>query len=113
MSGPILPRATEHIPEIIDLIRQLTARGVAYQATDGSVYFSIDRYRGCGCRYGQLLNLDLDALRPGERVSNDEYAKEAVADFALWKARVPEDGTVTWSVLVAKADPGGMSSVAP
>jgi cysteinyl-tRNA synthetase len=91
-----LPRATEHIPEIIDLIQQLMARGVAYQATDGSVYFSIDRYRGCGCRYGQLVNLDLDALRPGERVSTDEYAKEAVADFALWKARVPEDGAVTW-----------------
>jgi cysteinyl-tRNA synthetase len=59
-----LPRATEHIPEIIDLIRQLMVRGMAYQAADGSVYFSIDRYRGCGCRYGQLLNLDLDSPSP-------------------------------------------------
>ncbi len=101
-----LPRATEHIPEIIELIGRLLARGVAYQAPDGSVYFSIDRYRGCGCRYGQLLNLDLDSLRPGERVSNDEYAKEAVADFALWKARVPEDGAVSWPSPWGEGRPG-------
>ena len=54
------PRATEHIPEIIALIAKLVARGVAYQAADGSVYFSIEKYRGCGCNYGQLLKLNLD-----------------------------------------------------
>ncbi|HEU0038270.1 MAG TPA: DALR domain-containing protein, partial [Verrucomicrobiae bacterium] len=61
-----------------------------------SVYFSIDKYRGCGCVYGQLLKLNFDEMRAGERVKSDEYAKEAIADFALWKARAPEDGEVFW-----------------
>src|SRR5271170_5839724 len=79
------PRATEHIAGIVALIEKLVARGVAYQAADGSVYFSIDKYRGCGCTYGQLLKLNLDEMRTGERVASDEYEKESVADFALWK----------------------------
>jgi cysteinyl-tRNA synthetase len=90
------PRATEHIPEIIALIEKLVARGMAYQTADGSVYFSIEKYRGCGCSYGQLLKLNFDELRVGERVASDEYDKESVADFALWKARVPDDGEVFW-----------------
>ena len=90
------PRATEHIPEIIALIEKLIQRGVAYKAADGSVYFSIEKYRGCGCTYGQLLKLNFDDMRAGERVASDEYDKESVADFALWKARVPEDGEVFW-----------------
>jgi cysteinyl-tRNA synthetase len=100
------PHATDHIADIIALIEKLIARGIAYKAADGSVYFSIEKYRGCGCTYGQLLKLNLDELRPGERagrveaeqrrVKSDEYAKESVADFALWKARVPEDGDVFW-----------------
>ena len=100
------PRATEFIPEIISLIEKLVARGIAYRAADGSVYFSIEKYRGCGCRYGQLLNLNFDELRPGERVSSDEYAKESLADFALWKARVPEDGEVFWSSPWGEGRPG-------
>ena len=90
------PHATEHIADIIALIEKLIARGIAYKAADGSVYFSIEKYRGCGCTYGQLLKLNFDEMRAGERVKSDEYAKESVADFALWKARVPEDGEVFW-----------------
>ena len=56
-----LPRATGHIAEIISLVEQLVARGVAYQAPDGSVYFSIQKYRGAGGCYGQLLKLNADA----------------------------------------------------
>ncbi|HMO65402.1 MAG TPA: cysteine--tRNA ligase, partial [Verrucomicrobiota bacterium] len=100
------PRATDFIPEIIALIERLLARGLAYRAADGSVYFSIGKYRGCGCHYGRLLNLNLDQLRPGERVAHDEYAKEAVADFALWKARVPEDGDVAWPSPWGEGRPG-------
>ena len=48
------PRATEHIPQIIGLIAKLMERGIAYQAPDGSVYFSIEKYRAAGCQYGQL-----------------------------------------------------------
>jgi cysteinyl-tRNA synthetase len=100
------PRATEHIPEIISLIEKLVSRGIAYKAADGSVYFSIEKYRGCGCKYGQLVNLNFDGMRVGERVSSDEYEKESVADFALWKARVPDDGEVFWSSPWGEGRPG-------
>jgi len=100
------PRATEHIAEIIALIEKLVARGVAYKAADGSVYFSIEKYRGCGCCYGQLLKLNLDEMRAGERVASDEYEKESVADFALWKARVPDDGEVFWPSPFGEGRPG-------
>jgi cysteinyl-tRNA synthetase len=100
------PRATEHIPEIISLIEKLIARGIAYKAADGSVYFSIEKYRGCGCNYGQLLKLNFDEMRAGERVKSDEYAKESVADFALWKARVPDDGEIFWPSPFGEGRPG-------
>jgi cysteinyl-tRNA synthetase len=100
------PRATEFIPDIIALVEKLIARGLAYQAADGSVYFSIEKYRGCGCVYGQLVKLNFDEMRVGERVRSDEYAKEAVADFALWKARAPEDGAVFWPSPWGEGRPG-------
>jgi cysteinyl-tRNA synthetase len=100
------PRATEHIAEIISLIEKLVARGLAYQTPDGSVYFSIEKYRAGGPRYGQLVKLNFDEMRVGERVRSDEYEKEAVADFALWKARVPEDGGVFWPSPWGEGRPG-------
>jgi cysteinyl-tRNA synthetase len=100
------PHATSHIPEIISLIEKLIARGIAYKAADNSVYFSIDKYRGCGCKYGQLVNLNFEGMRAGERVSSDEYEKKSVADFALWKARVPEDGEVFWPSPWGEGRPG-------
>jgi cysteinyl-tRNA synthetase len=100
------PRATEHIGDIIQLIEQLIAKGIAYKASDGSVYFSIEKYQGCGCRYGQLVNLNFEEMRPGERVKSDEYTKDSVADFALWKARVPEDGDVFWASPWGEGRPG-------
>jgi len=100
------PRATEHMAEIISLIEKLLARGLAYQTPDGSIYFSIEKYRGGGSRYGQLVKLNFDEMRVGERVRSDEYEKEAVADFALWKARVPEDGQVFWPSPWGEGRPG-------
>ncbi len=102
----VTPRATEHIPDIIALIEKLVTRGLAYKAGDGSVYFSIEKYRGCGCTYGQLVKLNFDEMRVGGRVQNDEYAKESVADFALWKARVPDDGEVFWPSPWGEGRPG-------
>jgi len=101
-----LPRATEFIPEMIQMIDALMKRGIAYQAADGSVYFSIEKYQGCGCRYGQLVNLNFDQMRAGERVASDEYSKDALADFALWKARVPDDGDVFWASPWGEGRPG-------
>jgi cysteinyl-tRNA synthetase len=100
------PRATEFIADIISLIEKLVQRGVAYKTADGSVYFSIEKYRGCGCTYGQLVKLNFDEMRVGERVKSDDYAKESVADFALWKARVPEDGDVFWPSPWGEGRPG-------
>lgn len=102
----VKPRATEYIAEIISLIEKLIARGIAYKAADGSVYFSIAKYQGCGCNYGQLLKLNFDEMRAGERVSSDEYEKESVADFALWKARVPDDGDIFWPSPFGEGRPG-------
>jgi cysteinyl-tRNA synthetase len=99
------PRATEFISEIISLIEKLMAKGFAYKA-EGSVYFSIDKYRGAGCTYGKLLKLNFEELRAGERVKNDEYAKESIADFALWKARSPDDGDVAWPSPFGEGRPG-------
>src|SRR5580698_698405 len=100
------PHATEFIPEIIALIEQLLARGFAYKAADGSVYFSIEKYRGAGCVYGKLLKLNFEELRASERVKSDEYAKEAIADFALWKARAADDGEVFWPSPFGEGRPG-------
>lgn len=101
-----MPRATEHMPSIIDLISRLVERGVAYAAKDGSVYFSIGKYQEAGCCYGQLQKLDFDHMRPGERVQSDEYAKDAIADFALWKARTDDDGEVFWESPWGQGRPG-------
>ena len=101
-----VPKATDHIPEMIDLIGKLMDRGIAYQAPDKSIYFSIGKYQGCGCQYGRLVKLNFDEMRQGERVSDDEYEKESVADFALWKARVDEDGEVYWPSPWGEGRPG-------
>jgi cysteinyl-tRNA synthetase len=77
-------------------------RGHAYQAEDGSLYFRIASFPD----YGKLAHVDLEGQRPGQRVASDEYEKEAVADFALWKAWVPEDGAVGWESPWGKGRPG-------
>jgi cysteinyl-tRNA synthetase len=100
------PHATHFIPDIVSLIEKLLARGLAYRSADGSVWFSIEKYRAAGHRYGQLVNLNFEALRAGERVASDEYEKESLADFALWKARVPEDGAVFWPAPWGEGRPG-------
>lgn len=100
------PRATEYIREIVSLIEKLMQRGLAYKAADGSIYFSIEKYRASGAQYGQLVKLNFDEMRVGERVRSDEYEKEAVADFALWKARAPEDGEVFWPSPWGEGRPG-------
>lgn len=98
------PAATdpEQIARMIAMIGTLMERGHAYQAEDGSVYFRIASFPG----YGKLARVDLEGQRPGQRVASDEYEKEAVADFALWKAWVPEDGSVGWESPWGKGRPG-------
>jgi cysteinyl-tRNA synthetase len=83
----VYPKATETIPEMIELVEKLMAKGVAYLAEDGSVYFAIDRFP----QYGRLSRLDTREIKSGARVAQDDYSKENAQDFALWKAAKPED----------------------
>ncbi len=98
----IYPAATDHIPEMIALIQKLFDLGIAYQAEDKSVYFSIAKWP----KYGQLMKIDRDQMRVGVRIKMDEYAKESVADFALWKAYDEADGDVAWDSPWGKGRPG-------
>lgn len=96
------PAATEHIPEVIALIERLFDKGLAYKSDDGSVYFSIAK----ADRYGRLARIDPATLRAGARVAQDEYEKENVADFALWKAWSENDGDVAWESPWGRGRPG-------
>jgi len=98
------PAATdpEQIARMIAMIGTLMEHGHAYQAEDGSVYFRISSFPN----YGKLAHVDLEGQRPGQRVASDEYDKEAVADFALWKSWVREDGAVGWESPWGKGRPG-------
>lgn len=96
------PAATDHIPEMIALIEKLFRRGLAYRSEDGSVYFSVGRFAD----YGRLARLKLDGMRPGARVQCDEYDKEGIGDFALWKARDSADGEVWWPSPWGEGRPG-------
>ena len=93
------PRATEHIPEMIALIERLRERGHTYES-DGSVYFRIASFPG----YGKLSQIDLTQTRRGERVADDEYEKEDVKDFVLWKGAKP--GEPTWDSPFGPGRPG-------
>ncbi len=98
------PRATEHVPQMIDLVRRLEQGGFTYEK-DGSVYFAIDRLPG----YGRLANIDPDALRPAGRVEGDEnYSKENPRDFVLWKggARSHEGDIAVWDSPWGPGRPG-------
>ena len=98
------PRATEYIAEMIALVAQLEARGLAYRADDGSVYFAIRRFEG----YGRLSRLDLREVKTGARVAQDDYTKENAQDFALWKAAKPEDekAGAAWDAPWGRGRPG-------
>ncbi len=96
------PRATEHIPEMVDLIKTLLKTGFAYHGDDESVYFAITKFPN----YGKLSHINLRELKIGLRVRQDEYAKEEAQDFALWKAWTFEDGDVCWETEFGKGRPG-------
>jgi cysteinyl-tRNA synthetase len=97
------PRATEHIPEMVDMISTLLEKGNAYIA-DGDVYFRIASDPG----YGQLSHLDRAGLKAGARVATDKYEKESVSDFALWKRSQPADEKIgaSWDASFGKGRPG-------
>ncbi len=93
------PRATEHIPEMVAIVKQLIQKGYAYKK-DGSYYFSIAKFPA----YGRLSKINLEELQPGQRVDADEYEKETVHDFALWKAK--KEGEPFWETEIGPGRPG-------
>jgi cysteinyl-tRNA synthetase len=96
------PNATDHIPKMVELIAMLVEKGAAYASDDGSVYFRIAAFP----RYGCLCHLDMANLVAGARVNQDEYEKEGVGDFVLWKKWTPADGDVGWDSPWGKGRPG-------
>ena len=93
------PRATAFIPEMVAIIKTLLDKGLAYRK-DGSVYFAIDAFPA----YGRLSRVNLEDRRPGRRGDADEYEKESVHDFALWKA--PKEGEPVWETEIGPGRPG-------
>ncbi len=98
------PAATDqrYVDRMIEMIRELIARGLAYQADDKSVYFRINKFPN----YGKLAHFDLTQLQSTGRVKHDEYDKEHIGDFALWKAWDEEDGDVKWASPWGPGRPG-------
>ncbi|MFA7343844.1 MAG: cysteine--tRNA ligase [Terrimicrobiaceae bacterium] len=94
--------AADHITRMISMISALVEKGHAYRAEDGSVYFRIRSFPG----YGKLAHIVLDELKSGARVRSDEYEKENVGDFALWKAWDQADGDVWWDSPWGRGRPG-------
>ncbi|HUQ44702.1 MAG TPA: cysteine--tRNA ligase [Candidatus Limnocylindria bacterium] len=101
MTAPdVLPRATEHIPGMVEMIEALLEGGHAYRTDDGSIFFRISSWPA----YGRLARLDPEQLRVGERVEADEYGKADVRDFALWKG--PKAGEPAWDTAIGTGRPG-------
>ncbi|HEV3271988.1 MAG TPA: cysteine--tRNA ligase [Candidatus Methylacidiphilales bacterium] len=96
------PNATDHVPAMIALIQKLIDGKSAYVSDDGSVYFRIASFP----KYGCLCHLDLAGLMTGARVNQDEYEKEGVGDFVLWKKWTPADGDVGWDSPWGRGRPG-------
>ncbi len=93
------PRATESIDAMIDIIAHLDKKGLIYEK-DGSIYFSIAKFH----RYGRLSNVINMDIKAGARYDADEYTKEDIRDFALWKA--PKDNEPYWDTPFGKGRPG-------
>ena len=96
----VMPQATQHIPEMAALIARLLDNGHAYRTDDGSIFFGISSWPA----YGALARLQPDQLHQGERVAADDYAKDDVRDFALWKG--PRPGEPSWATEIGEGRPG-------
>lgn len=93
------PRATEHIPEMVAIIKSLIQKGYAYEK-QGSYYFNVSRFHS----YGRLSKIDIHQLQTGDRIESDEYEKDNVQDFALWKA--PKKDEPFWNTDIGPGRPG-------
>jgi cysteinyl-tRNA synthetase len=97
----VMPRATEHIKEMVAIIKKLLEKGYAYKTDDG-IYFSIKKFKD----YGKFAHIDFSNLKQTERMRKDSYEKEEARDFALWKFYTKDDGDVFWQTELGKGRPG-------
>ncbi|MBU1626852.1 cysteine--tRNA ligase [bacterium] len=93
------PSATKHISQMVNIIKALIKKGCTYEKS-GSIYFKISEFQ----KYGRLSKIDIDRTKTGLRVDLDEYDKDDVRDFALWKAS--KDGETSWDTDIGKGRPG-------
>jgi len=98
----VYPTATGHVKEMVAMVKKLMEKGYGYRGDDGSIYYSISKFPG----YGKLAHVNVDELKTGARVKHDEYDKENLSDFALWKAWDEDDGDVFWETDLGKGRPG-------
>ena len=98
----VFPKATEHVDEMVEIIEKLLKNDTAYKSEDNSIYFNISSFKN----YGKLAQLNLTDLKAGARVSQDEYDKEQLNDFALWKSYTEDDGDVKWKTSIGTGRPG-------
>ena len=103
-------KATDYIKEMVELIEKLLKKDLAYKSSDGSIYFNIKKFES----YGKLAHLEIDnqkettSLTPQKygRIKTDEYEKDNIQDFALWKMWEDKDGEVFWDTSLGKGRPG-------
>jgi len=98
----IYPCATENIKEMVSLVQTLLDKKYAYKGKDGSIYFDVSKFKN----YSKLAKLKIKNLKAGVRIKQDEYEKEDINDFALWKAYSKSDGDVFWNTKIGKGRPG-------
>ena len=102
LTADVFPRATQNVPEIIDIIKKMMVNGYAYRGKDGSIYYDISKFND----WGGLSHLK---LKPGKRkIKRDEWGEDSgiLSDFALWKSYEFEDGDVFWETELGKGRPG-------
>jgi cysteinyl-tRNA synthetase len=97
-------KATDYIDQMVDIIKKLIQNGLAYKSTDNSIYFDIKKFKN----YGKLSHLILENQKENAsgRIKTDEYEKDNIQDFALWKAWDEKDGNVFWETDLGKGRPG-------
>ncbi len=102
LDADVFPKATEHVPGMVEIIKKMMERGFAYRGKDGSVYYDVSKFRD----YGKLSHLKLK--RGKKKIKRDEWGEDTsiISDFALWKSYEKEDGEVFWETGLGKGRPG-------
>lgn len=102
LPADVFPRATEHVPEIIDIIKKIMENGYAYSGQDGSIYYDVSKFKD----YGKLSHLKLRAGK--KKIKRDEWGEDTsiISDFALWKSYEKKDRDVFWETELGKGRPG-------